>query len=439
VKPDHDQNVDPTLTISTALRRLIEACQNTPHWIHQRVPLGTPRDVVTPLFAQQNDWAIWRDKEERVLMGIGPGKRQHFSNWRAASRTSDAETEKPPFTFFGGRFDETLAPQDTAWQTWPHTELYTPSFVLEWSSQADSTPKVWTHAKHVQWTRRICLKLSIQTTHPLSSTAASTWSPVESRQSWIERVCALHEQFQGGKLKKVVMARSVSSQIKMADPAVVRALHELIDNPSKDIVFALCRPSGLFFGCTPETLADVQPEWILTHALAGTQSVDQTEAEFIGDEKIQREHASVVDDLCGKLRAMSDDVTTEGSQLRYTKALVHLETQIRARVTNVHILDVVDKLHPTPALGGSPTQPALRWLRENEPLDRGWFGGPVGWFNAEGHGGCAVAIRCALLTQDHAQAFAGAGIVDGSDPDAEWQETTDKLGTILNVFNGVVK
>lgn len=439
MKPDHERNINVPLALSAALRRLSDSCKDTSHWSNQEIPLGKPCELIMPLLAHHDDWAVWRGKDGRMLMGIGSGNRQAFSQWLTASGAARVDKAEPPFTFFGGRFDQNRISHDADWNTWPNIELYIPSLVLEWSSITDANPKVWTHAQHVKWAQQTCLALSGMEHNAPTPPMVSEWTPIESRQSWIERINALHNQFEESELEKVVLARAVFSQMKMTDPSVAHALYELLNKPSNDIVFALHRKNSLFLGCTPETLADVEPGWVLTHALAGTQSSHQTESEFIDDEKIRREHASVVDDVCEKLSTMSEEVTAATPQLRYAKALVHLETQIRAKVSHVHLLDVIDKLHPTPALGGSPTQPALEWLRENESLDRGWFGGPVGWFNAQGQGGCAVAIRSALITQQDARAFAGAGIVRGSDAATEWQETTDKLGSILSVFNGAIQ
>jgi isochorismate synthase EntC len=81
-------------------------------------------------------------------------------------------------------------------------------------------------------------------------------------------------------------------------------------------------------------------------------------------------------------------------------------------------------------VGGWPGEAALRWLAENEPLDRGWYAGPVGWMTAAGDGAFAVAIRSVLVEDTVARAFVGAGIVSASDPDGEWRETELKLRTV---------
>jgi menaquinone-specific isochorismate synthase len=92
-----------------------------------------------------------------------------------------------------------------------------------------------------------------------------------------------------------------------------------------------------------------------------------------------------------------------------------------------NVLDLVDCLHPTPAVGGYPQQPALEVMRELEAIDRGWYAGPFGWIDLTGSGEFAVAIRSAVIDGATASLFAGCGIVDGSDPRDELAETELKL------------
>lgn len=98
------------------------------------------------------------------------------------------------------------------------------------------------------------------------------------------------------------------------------------------------------------------------------------------------------------------------------------------------ILELVEHLHPTPAVGGYPREVALRLIREREGLDRGWYAGPVGWLDAHGEGEFAVAIRSAMLCGSQALLFAGCGIVRGSDPESEYAESCLKMRPILSAL-----
>lgn len=114
--------------------------------------------------------------------------------------------------------------------------------------------------------------------------------------------------------------------------------------------------------------------------------------------------------------------------------LLHLETPIRARLQpGRHVTALLQALHPTPAVAGLPRFEAVRWIAANEE-PRGWYTGPVGWFDAVGDGRFAVAIRCALLERHRAHAFAGAGIMHDSDPPMEYGETAVKLQAMLRAL-----
>ena len=95
--------------------------------------------------------------------------------------------------------------------------------------------------------------------------------------------------------------------------------------------------------------------------------------------------------------------------------------------------DILSALHPTPAVGGVPTDLARQRIAELEQFDRGWYAGPVGWVGCDS-AEFAVGIRSALLHGSQLRLFSGAGIVDGSHPDREWDEIENKIGNFLKIF-----
>ncbi|RYE90263.1 MAG: hypothetical protein EOO75_10455 [Myxococcales bacterium] len=130
--------------------------------------------------------------------------------------------------------------------------------------------------------------------------------------------------------------------------------------------------------------------------------------------------------LCERLAA------ADAPGLRRLRHLLHLVTPIEGRTTGGrHVLELVEALHPTPAVGGLPRAEASAWLVAHEGLDRGWYAGPVGWFDAAGQGSFAVALRSALRRGDEARVFVGAGVVRGSTPASERRETDVKARAML--------
>jgi isochorismate synthase EntC len=118
--------------------------------------------------------------------------------------------------------------------------------------------------------------------------------------------------------------------------------------------------------------------------------------------------------------------------VRSLKHILHLCTPIQARLhTDIHVLGLLERLHPTPAVGGVPTGAALDWIGKHEPFDRGWYSGAVGWFDAAGDGDFNVALRSGLVQANRAWLYAGAGVVRESAAAAEYAETTLKLAAVL--------
>jgi isochorismate synthase len=177
-----------------------------------------------------------------------------------------------------------------------------------------------------------------------------------------------------------------------------------------------------------------------TMALAGSFGRGSTDADdaalgnrLLSDPKERSEHAFVVEALRAGLAEVSTRVIADAEpRLRKLANLQHLLTPVHGQLAPGRtILDVVDRLHPTPAVGGSPREPALELIREREDLDRGWYAGPIGWLNRAGEGEFVVGLRSALLRSSEATLFAGCGIVAESDPAAELAESNWKLRPML--------
>lgn len=262
----------------------------------------------------------------------------------------------------------------------------------------------------------------------------------ETRDAWLARVRRALGDL-GPDLDKVVLARAVEHRAAAGgafDP--VATLARLRD--ARAVRFAAA-PGGAARGClvgaTPELLARVDGAHVETVALAGTaaRGRDPAEDEALGaallaSAKDRREHALVADAVRAALAARCATVEAPPApSLRRLPRVQHLETRFTGTLRPAGgLLDLAAGLHPTPAVAGAPRGAALAWLRRHEPLARGWYAGAVGWLDAQGDGALAVAIRSALLQGDRAFTFAGAGVVAGSDPAAEWDETALKLETL---------
>ena len=261
-----------------------------------------------------------------------------------------------------------------------------------------------------------------------------------SRPAWRRQVAAAIDRIREGQLRKVVLAQSLS--IELGKPVAVADVLARLGDVYPSCYRFLFEPAtgGSFFGATPEQLVTVRGTAVETEALAGSIGRGETRAEdewlateLRDSEKNTHEHELVVEAIQRQLAALTDDTETSEQGVRQLANVQHLRTPIRATLPHEeHVLSLVEALHPTPAVGGLPPERALETIRETEAFERGWYAAPVGWFDADGNGTFAVAIRSAVTRGTQARLFAGAGIVRDSDPDVEWDELQLKYRPVLD-------
>jgi menaquinone-specific isochorismate synthase len=195
-----------------------------------------------------------------------------------------------------------------------------------------------------------------------------------------------------------------------------------------------------FIGASPERLVRVAHGRLHTEALAGSAPRGRSASEdarlaraLQQDEKERREHQLVIDAIGSRLADLGIAIEYPGSPRLLGLANVqHLHTPVSAAVpAGVHLLDLVERLHPTPAVGGSPRDPAVAAIARMEPFDRGLYAGPLGWIDHRGGGEVFVGLRSALVDGRNAVAYAGAGIVAGSEPEKEFAETELKFQALV--------
>ncbi len=237
--------------------------------------------------------------------------------------------------------------------------------------------------------------------------------------------------YQESNLSKVVLARraSYSAAGRISHQGAVNRLRK--EHPNCATFLFNDGGGRCFLGATPELLASKSGQGISTRALAGTQrrKAGQADEALLASEKDQREHDYVVQAITDSLKPITVSVHHESNpHLRLLRDVSHLETKIEASLTpGTSLLQAVAQLHPTPAIGGTPREEACKFIAQHETEERGWYTGPIGWIDGQGDGEFHVALRCGVISEKQAWGFAGAGIVEGSCPEAEWDETTSKL------------
>jgi menaquinone-specific isochorismate synthase len=257
-----------------------------------------------------------------------------------------------------------------------------------------------------------------------------------------EAIQSLLPAIQSQELHKVVLAQALDlvlpSSFGLAD-----SLQRLRSHYPDCAVFSLGNGQGDYFiGASPERLLSIQQQQFLTDALAGSAPRGKTPQEdarlahqLLQSEKERYEHQVVIEFLINRLTSLG--LTPQRSPLKLLKLsnIQHLWTPIHAQLLpHLHPLEIIAQLHPTPAVAGVPTAKACELIQRHENFDRSLYAAPLGWIDYQGNSEFRVGIRSALIRQNQARLFAGAGIVLGSDPQQELAEIHLKLQTLLRAL-----
>jgi isochorismate synthase len=272
---------------------------------------------------------------------------------------------------------------------------------------------------------------------PPASDAAARWpawlAQGDMEAHYVAAVGQVLQAIQRGTLRKGVVARCA----RISLPAPMRpstVVQRLVAGQPRCHVYAFGCREELFVGATPETLCRWDGRTLASMALAG--SVPATHADprqaLLQSAKDRAEHAIVVEHVVKVLRqAGLEPVHPVAPSVLALAQVHHLHTPVEAPLGDAALArQVAQALHPTPAVAGDPLDAATRILSAVEPFDRGWYAAPVGWVQGDGAFHWVVALRCALVAGRQALLFAGAGIVAGSDPHAEWRETETKMAAL---------
>jgi isochorismate synthase len=282
---------------------------------------------------------------------------------------------------------------------------------------------------------------------PIQSPDEIETTEVLSAAEWQAIVAGASAAVRSGDLRKVVLAREIRLRSERAFDTVA-ALERLVDAYPTCTVFAISRGERTFLGATPERLVRFAGGELRTACLAGSERRGATAEEdrqlgesLLLSAKNREEHAVVVRALRESLSGLCDElIMPDAPELLSVSNVHHLYTPVTARPRGgVGLLDAVERLHPTPAVGGDPRPDALAYIRTHERLDRGWYAAPVGWLGHDGAGEFAVALRSALVAGRQASLFAGCGIMGDSDPAREYAESLLKFRPMLAALGGVAR
>lgn len=264
------------------------------------------------------------------------------------------------------------------------------------------------------------------------------------RQGWNTKILRALAEIESGVFDKVVLARrcdlSLSAPIDPFD-----YLDALRSTSKESYAFVLEPIAGnALVGVSPEQLFKLTGNRLATEAVAGTIQRGKTPDEensnsalLLGSCKDLREQQHVIESINMRLRQLcSGHSMSERPAVLKAANVQHLVTSFSGTIRpSTSVGDIYTTIHPTPAVAGAPLTPALEFLDELEGFDRGWYASGVGTLSFH-ETEMAVAIRTALVTGSAVSLFTGAGIVSGSNPDAEWEELEQKMAPALALFSG---
>lgn len=462
-QPPHAQALDPDSArdmLASLVHRAVRTACTAPSAFPQALRVEVPvayTEALAWLRAQRADRSVyWAGRERReqiagvgaadVIAGPGGGLKTAFSDLQRVLAPAH-----PNLRYYGGMaFDPSRTPS-ADWKPFGAYRFVLPRFQLE------------NHGAHSYLVCNVLLRTvtdcAREPEHVLDGLdalvfpreSAAVTLPVPGQRvdlpdapGWAASVGRVLEAIRRGALDKVVLSRrSVFSFDEPLDPLAL--LTRIVARTTASYAFCFQPGAGAaFLGATPERLYSRHGGHVESEAVASTRPRGATDAEdaalardLLASDKDRREHAFVVraieaalNRLCRSVYAGPDIAVLKLPHCQHL--LCPLEGILNDGVSDAALMQA---LHPSPAVGGVPTNKAIAYLREHEPFDRGWYAGPVGWVGPES-GEFAVAIRSGLVRGNTLSLYSGAGIVDGSTPDGEWSEIETKLSNALSALTG---
>ncbi|OZH53581.1 isochorismate synthase [Hydrocoleum sp. CS-953] len=266
---------------------------------------------------------------------------------------------------------------------------------------------------------------------------------VNHLQEFKKSVASALDLINSNSLRKIVLAHAIDIY-SQTNFNLIKSLNNLRFFYPDCYVISTSNGNGQNFICaSPERLISIKNNQLIADALAGSAPRGKTPSQdaklansLLSSEKDLREHQFVIDFIIKRLQdlGLKPNYSSQPHLLQLSN-IQHLWTPITAEISqNIHLLEILAELHPTPAVAGFPRDIAQEQIQNFETFDRSLYAAPIGWIDHQGNGEFAVGIRSALINGDHARLYAGAGIVTGSKPDKELAEVQLKLQTLLKAL-----
>lgn len=411
-----------------------------------------------------NEHFYWQNANQTLTL-VGLGHAKVLSSEGDESRFEDIskgwkemcnalikeEKDKAPVLFGGFSFDP-KSDKDSEWNRFPSAYFVVPSFqLISKDGETSISINLMTASENAviefellrQERDRLIHIAQLNEFEAAAKPTVTSLVEIEKEQ-YMHAVKDVTKKIKSGEAEKVVIARAVKMNFKEPVSSVA-ALHYISNEQQESYHFGLQKDGQLFFGATPERLIEISNGQAYSACVAGSSKRGKTAEddralgeELLADNKNREEHQYVVNMISSVFHEYCTDVSMPREpKLMKIRDIQHLFTPIEANIAkDIDIFSFIEALHPTPALGGVPTNKALQIIQKEEQMDRGYYAAPVGWTDTEGNGEFAVGIRSALLDGDSAYLYAGGGIVADSEVEKEYEETWVKFRPVLRALGG---
>jgi len=377
-----------------------------------------------------------------VRLGLGSAWRVTASGDNRFATLQEALGDAPAEEAFVGFSFRPEGPRSSEWETFASAELTVPQVTI--TADDGGARMVIREGPTSSVSDLIDLLAGLNAPptaeefEPGDHTVVSRPSSSDWRSEVEEAIGAIGQ----GSLSKVVLSRGVDV-ITEHTPHPFELVDFLRATYPQCFVFVWQAGSAVFFGASPELLLETSGQTIRVNPLAGSARRGEGEADdravgeaLMHSRKDREEHSLVVQDIAERLAPFVDDLTLPASpSLRRMATVQHLSSEIQGALNpEVGPFRLVEALHPTPAVGGTPRAEALAFVDKAEGIDRGWYTGGIGFIKGDGDATFAIPLRCALVVGNVSRLYAGAGIVADSNPENELSETRLKFRPMLNLL-----
>ncbi len=327
------------------------------------------------------------------------------------------------------------------WNDFSEVDFFVPQILLV-SIKNESFCVINTNLNELEDTKNLLRQIDISESNDITNKISGKLVNDESIENWSAKIDSALNKIAQHEITKVVISRKKEVKLTNSDliDCKTNFLRLLGKNHKDCSIFGYKKNNSFFFGASPENFLSLHNNYLETDALAGSSQKSNgvllMDDDLLDDKKNRDEHNQVLEYIINGLNSLTINLHYDKiPKVKNFKYIQHLWTPINAVLKKGKtVLDIINSIFPTPAVCGYPKEKSFNIINEIEQEDRGMYSGLVGWFNLAGDAEFYVALRSALLKNCTLTAYAGCGIVDGSDSVKEFYETENKFTPIIDLI-----